>query len=328
MRRREFIAGLGAVAWPAPARAQQGDRVRRIGVLMNTLRGDTYGLAEMAALRRGLAERGWIEGRMIGIEVRWTGGSIERIEAMAKELVGLKPDLLIARSAPATAALQRESRVIPIVFVNVAEPVEQRFVQSLARPGGNITGFTYLDGAIGGKWLQLLKEIDPRIVRVASIYNPLTAPYVKSYVHSIESAGTSLGVEVISMPVESDSDIETGMTAFARQPYDGVVVIPDAFTIEHRDLIIALAARLRLPATYGTPHFARSGGLMTYGASVPDMLRGAAGYVDRILKGEKPADLPVQAPTKYELVINARTAKTLGLTVPNTLLVSADEVIE
>ena len=266
MRRREIIAGLAGVsAWPLVARAQQaGERMRRIGILMNTVKDDADSVAEVDALRGALADRGWIEGRMIRMEVRWPAGNIKLIEAMAKELVALKPDLLISRTAPGTAAFKRESGVIPIVFVNVTEPVDQGFVQSLARPGGNITGFTYLDATIGAKWLQLLKELDPRIVRVGAIYNPLTAPYGKTYVRSIEAATTGLGVEIIGMAVESDGEIETTMTALARQPFGGIVVIPDAFTIDHRGLIVELAARLRVPAAYGYPNFARSGGLMAY----------------------------------------------------------------
>jgi putative tryptophan/tyrosine transport system substrate-binding protein len=291
-------------------------------------RDDPDSVAEIAALRAGLAERGWIEGRTILIEVRWPSGNINLIESMAKELVGLKPDLLIARTARATGAFKRENGVIPIVFVNVTEPVEQGFVQSLARPGGNVTGFTYLDATIGAKWLQLLKEVDQGIVQVGAIYDPVTAPYGKSYVRSIESAGPGLGVQIIAMPVESDGKIETAMTALAHLPYDGVVVIPDAFTIDHRGLIIALAARLHLPAVYGYPHFARSGGLMAYAIDPRDAMRRASDYVDRILKGEKPAELPVQQPMKFEMAINLRTAKALGLTVPPTLRALADEVIE
>jgi putative tryptophan/tyrosine transport system substrate-binding protein len=329
MRRREFIAGLGGVAvWPFAARAQQTGPMRRIGILMNTVKDDPDSVAEVDALRAALAERGWIEGRMIRIEVRWPAGNFELIEAMAKELVGLKPDLLVARTAPATVAFKQENTGIPIVFVNVAEPVEQGLVQSLARPGGNITGFAYLDGSMGTKWLQLLKEIDPRTVRVGAIYNPLTAPYGKSFLHSIESAGTTLGVEIIAMPVEDDARIQSVMTALARQPSSGIVVIPDAFTIDRRGLIIELAAQLRVPAAYGCPNFARSGGLMAYAVDPRDTMRRAADYVDRILKGEKPADLPVQRPTKFELVINLKTAKALGITIPEALLATADEVIE
>jgi putative ABC transport system substrate-binding protein len=247
---------------------------------------------------------------------------------MAKELVGLKPDLLISRTAPGTAAFKRGSSVIPIVFVNVTEPVGQGFVQSLARPGGNITGFTYLDATIGTKWLQLLKELDPRIVRVGAIYNPLTGPYGKTYVRSIEAATSGLGVEIVGIPVESDREIETGLTALASQPFCGLVVVPDAFTIDHRGVIIELAARLRVPAAYGYPNFARTGGLMAYAVDPRDTMRRAADYVDRILRGEKPTNLPVQAPTRYELVINLKTARALGLAIPETLLATADEVIQ
>jgi putative ABC transport system substrate-binding protein len=329
MRRREFTAGLGAAALrPFAADAQQGEQIRRVGVLMGIPNDDTEGRAEMATLRQGLAEHGWVEGRTIDIAVRWPGGNLELIESSAKELVELKPDMLLSRSTPTTAALKRQSSVIPIVFVNVAEPVEQGFVQSLARPGGNITGFTNFETSVGSKMLQLLKEIDPRIVRVAVIYNPLTAPFAGSYMRAMGAAATSLGVEIIATPVQSDSDIEAALTAFARQPGGGLIAIPDAFTAERRDLITALAERMRLPAMYGLLYFERSGGLMMYAVDSRDLMHRAADYVDRILRGSKPADLPVQFPNKFEMVVNLKTAKALGLTVSNTLLALADEVIE
>jgi putative ABC transport system substrate-binding protein len=329
MRRREFIAGLGSTAaWPLAARAQQGDRVRRIGVLMPFRDDDPNGRPEMAALRRGLAERGWVEGRTIDVTVRWTGGNIELIEASAKELVGVKPDVLLSRSTPITAALKRQSGAIPIVFVNVFEPVEQGFVQSLARPGGNITGFTSLEASVGSKMLGLLKEIDPRIVRVVIIYNPQTAPFFGLYVRPMEAAAASLGVETIAMPVQTDSDIEAAMMGLARQPGGGLVALPDSFTLERRVLIIALAERMRVPAVYGFRSFMQSGGLMAYAVDPSDLMYRAADYVDRILRGDRPADLPVQQPTRYPLTINIKTAKALGLEIPATLLAMADEVIE
>jgi putative tryptophan/tyrosine transport system substrate-binding protein len=329
MKRREFIAGLGgAAAWPLTARAQHGERVRRVCVLMGIPNDDSEGRAEIAALRQGLAEHGWIEGQTTDIAVRWPGGNLELIESSAKELVQLKPDVLLSRSTPATAALKRESGVIPIVFVNVAEPVEQGFVQSLARPGGNITGFTNFETSVGSKMLQLLKEIDARIVRVAVIYNPNTAPFAGSYVRAIGAAATSLGVEIIATPVQSDSDIEAALTAFARQPGGGLIAIPDAFTAERRDLITALAERMRLPALYGLLYFERSGGLATYAVDSRDLMYRAADYVDRILRGDRPADLPVQQPTRFRLTVNMRTAKVLGLEIPQKLLAIADEVIE
>jgi len=247
----------------------------------------------------------------------------------AKELVALKPDVLLARSTPATAALKRETDTIPIVFANIAaEPMESGFVQTLARPGGHITGFTSFEAAIGGKWLQLLKEADPRISRIAAIYNPETAPYAGLFLRSAQSAAPTLAVQIVDMPVRSDADIEAALATFASKPGGGLITIPDSFASERRDTIIALAARHRLPALYSTPSFTPSGGLMAYAVDTRETMRRAAGYVDRILKGAKPADLPVQAPARFELSINLKTARTLGLEIPPTLLASADEVIE
>jgi putative ABC transport system substrate-binding protein len=329
VRRREFITLLGsAAAWPLAARAQQSGRMRRVGVLMNVVENDPGGVAEMADFRQGLAELGWVADRNINIEFRWPGGDLERAQALAKELVDLKPEVLLARSTPTTAALKRESDSIPIVFVNVTEPVEQGFVQSLARPGGNITGFTNFESMIGGKWLQLLKEVDPRIARIAIIFNPQTAPFAGLFLRSVEAAAPGLAVEVAAMPVQSDTDIETAMTAFARRPAGGLVAIPDSFTGQHRDLIIAAAARNGLPALYANQVSTPSGGLMAYAVDTRDLMHRAAGYVDRILKGEKPSELPVQQPAKFELSINLKTARALGLTVPQSLLTIADEVIE
>jgi putative ABC transport system substrate-binding protein len=280
---------------------------------------------EMAELRRGLAERGWIEGRTIDFAVQWAGG--DPAEASAKELVGTKPDVLLSRSTPMTAALNNERGLIPLVFVNVPEPVDQGFVQSLAQPGGNITGFTNLEASVSSKMLQLLKEIDPRIIRIVAIYNPQTAPFAGSYLRRMQSAGISLGVETTGMPVQNDSDIEAAMIA-AVQPGGGLVAIPDMYTFERRDLVITLARRLRLPAIYGSRYFARSGGLMAYAVDARDLMRRAADYIDRILRGAGPADLPVQFPTKFEMAVNLKTAKALGLTIPPNLLAVADEVIE
>jgi putative ABC transport system substrate-binding protein len=329
MRRREFITLLGgAAAWPLTAHAQQAGLMGHVGVLMSAVEGDPGGLAEVAALRQGLTELGWVEGRNLHIEFRWPGGDIERAQALALELVRLKPDVLLARSTPTTAALKRESGSIPIVFVNVTEPEEQGFVQTLARPGGNITGFTNFESMIGGKWLQLLKEVDPRIARVAVIFNPQTAPFAELFLRSVQAAAPGLAVEVAVMPVQSEAEIEAAMTAFARLPAGGLVAIPDSFTGQHRDLIIALAARNRLPSLYTNLVSTPNGGLIAYAVDTRDLMHRAAGYVDRLLKGEKPADLPVQQPAKFELSINLKTAKALGLTVPQTLLYRADEVIE
>jgi putative ABC transport system substrate-binding protein len=329
LKRRDFITLLGsAAAWPVAARAQQAGRVGHVGVLMSVVEDDPGGLAEVAALRQGLTELGWVEGRNLHIEFRWAGGDIERAQVLAMELVRLKPDVLLARSTPTTAALKHESGSIPIVFVNVTEPEEQGFVQSLARPGGNITGFTNFESMIGGKWLQLLKEIEPRIARVAVMFNPQTAPFGELFLRSVKAAAPGLAVEVAAMPVRSEAEIEAAVMTFARLPAGGLVVIPDSFTGQHRDLVIGLASRNRLPALYTNLVSTPSGGLMAYAVDTRDLMHRAAGYLDRILKGEKPAELPVQQPAKFELSINLKTAKVLGLTVPQSLLTIADEVIE
>jgi len=329
MRRREFVTLVaGAAAWPIAGRAQQSDRMRRIGVLMNVVQDDAGGPAEVMALRQGLTELGWIEGRNIHVDFRWPGGDIERAQTFAKELVGLRPDVLIGRSTPTTAALKRETGTIPIIFVNVTEPVEQGFVESLSRPGGNITGFTNFEASIGGKWLQLLKEADPRIARVAVIYNPQTAPFAGSYLRSVQLAAPTFAVEAVAMPIQSDADIEAALTMFAQRPSGGLIVIPDSFTGQHRDLIIVQAARNRVPALYANLVSTPIGGLMAYSVDTRDLMQRAAMYIDRILKGAHPADLPVQQPIRFELSINLKTAKVLGLALPDMLVASADEVIE
>ena len=327
MRRREFMAGLGSAVALA-ARAQQPDRMRHVGVLMNVVQEDPGGPADVMAFRHGLAELGWIEGRNIHIEFRWPGGDIDRVQTFAKELVRLRPDVLIGRSTPTTAALKQETTAIPIIFVNVTEPAEQGFVQSLARPGGNVTGFTNFEASIGGKWLQLLKEVDPRIARVAVIYTPQTAPFAGLFLRSVEAAAPTFAVETVAMPIQSDADIETALSMFATQPSSGLIAIPDSFTGQHRDRIIALAARYRLPALYAIPSATPSGGLMAYAVDTRDTMQRAAGYVDRILKGAKPGDLPVQQAARFQLSINLKTAKAIGLDVAPTLAARADEVIE
>jgi len=329
MTRREFITLFGgaAAAWPLAARAQQ-PRMRRLGVLMSFAENDPGGISEMNELRTGLAELGWVEDRNIHVDVRWPGGNMERVPEMATELVSLRPDILLARSTPTTAALKREGETIPIVFVNIIEPVEQGFVQNLARPGGNITGFTNFESMIGGKWLQLIKEVDPRITRVAVIFNPQTAPFAGLFVRSIEAAAPGLAIEVMTMPVASDANIEVAMTDFARRPGGGLVAIPDSFTGEHREHVIAQAARNRLPTLFSNLVSTSNGGLMAYAVDTRDLMHRAAGYVDRILKGDKPAELPVQQPAKFTLSINLKSAKALGLTVPLSLIARADEVIE
>ena len=329
MNRREIIAALGATAaLPFSTLAQPGEQMRSVGVLMPFLQDDPAGVADVAAFRQRLATLGWIEGQNIRIEFRWPGSDVERARVLAKELVALKPDVLLARSTPTTAALKRETDAIPIVFVNIAEPIESGFVQTLARPGGNITGFTYFESSIGGKWLQLLKEADPRILRIAVIYNPQTAPFAGLYLRSAQSAAPSLSLQIIDMPVHRDGDIEAALAAFAREPGGGLIAIPDTFTIGRRDMIIGLAARHRLPALYPTPSFTRSGGLMAYAVETRDAIQRAAGYIDRILRGAKAADLPVQAPAKFELSINLKTAKALGLDLSPMLIARADELIE
>jgi putative tryptophan/tyrosine transport system substrate-binding protein len=329
MRRREFIAGLGgAAAWPVVVRAQQADRVRHVGALMNGVPGDAIGQGDLMAFRQGLMELGWIEGRNIDIELRWPGGDVERAQTFAKELVGLRPDVLIGRSTPTTAALKQAAGTIPIIFVNVAEPVEQGFVQSLARPGGNITGFTNFEASIGGKWLQLLKEVDPRIARVAVIYNPQTAPFAGLFLSSVQTAAPTFVVETVAMPIRSEAEIEAALTMFARQPPGGLIAIPDTFTVQHRDLIIALTARHRVPALYANLISTPIGGLMAYSVDTRDLMQRAATYVDRILKGANPANLPVQQPAKFQLSINLKTAKAIGLDLAPTLMARADEVIE
>jgi ABC-type uncharacterized transport system substrate-binding protein len=329
MKRRTFIAGLGsAAALPVVARAQQSDRVRRVGLLMNSVEGDPAGQAEVEAFREPLAKLGWEEGRNIDVQVRWPGASIELVERLAKALVELKPDVLVPRSTPTFAALKRVSGVIPIVFVNLTAPIEQGFVQGLARPGGNITGFTNFDASSGGKMVQLLKEIDPRIVRVGIMYNPQTAPFGRSFVSFIESDSAALGVKPTGLPVQSDADIETALAEFARQPGGGLVLIPDVFTVAHRALIFSIVARNRLPAIHSYAVDSPFRGLMAYSTDKKDVMQRAAGYVDRILRGASPSELPVQRPTRFNLTINRKAAAALELTIPPQLSVFANEVIE
>jgi putative ABC transport system substrate-binding protein len=331
MQRRDFITLLGgaAAAWPLAAHAQQGERVRRIGVLMEPPEDDSEGKAHLTGFTQALGELGWIEGRNLRIDVRWAGGSFERIRLFAKDLVDLQPDVILSRGTPATAAFQRQTRTIPIVFVAVGDPVGSGFVAGLPRPGGNITGFGDAEQAISGKWLELLMEIAPGIKRVAIMLNPDVAPGGGSYfMPSVEAAARSLKVEPIAARVHSDAEIESVMTSLGREPSGGLVVIPDGFVLVHRAPIISLAARNKVPAVYWDNVFARDGGLLGYGPDRVDLFRRSASYVDRILRGAKPADLPVQLPTKFEMVVNLRTAKALGLTIPAILQATADEVIE
>jgi putative ABC transport system substrate-binding protein len=329
MRRREFITLLGGVvAWPLAARAQQPDRMRRIGVLMGFAESDREGQAFVAAFREGLQKLGWAEGRNIRIDYRWTGLDTELVQRFAKELVALKPDLILTQSTPATAELLRQTRTIPIVFALVADPIGSGFVASFPQPGGNITGFVTMEPTMASKWLELLKEIAPRVARVAMLFNPATAPYAEYWLNPFKAAAASVAVQAIVAPVHDTSELESVVAAQAHEPNGGLIVMPDTFTTGHRSEITSLAARYRLPAVYPYRVFAEFGGLLSYGDDLTDNFRRAASYTDRILKGEKPSELPVQAPAKFELVINLKTAKALGLDVPLQLQQRADEVIE
>ena len=327
--RREFIATLSgaAAAWPLVASAQQRERMRRVAVLLGGLEfDDASGEAEVTAFEGGLKDLGWTRGRNIDLDYHWPGAQIARVRTVADAIVAAHPDLVLSRSTPATAALMNAS--LPIVFVLVADPIGSGFVQNLGHPGGNLTGFSTFESSVGGKWLALLKEAAPEVSRVAMLFNPETAPFAEGYLRSAQAAAQTLGATVISAPCSSDADIQGVFSTRARERGGGIIGIADTFVADHRDLIIALAAQHRLPAIYGNPIFARSGGLIVYSPNYVDIYRRAAGYVDRILKGGKPGDLPVQAPTKYELVINLKTAKALGLTVPPSVLAGAEEVIE
>jgi putative ABC transport system substrate-binding protein len=330
MKRRDFILLLGgaAVAWPLAARAQQPERTRRIGVLMGRASGDPEGQKQAAALQRGLEEPHWSSPRNIEIEYRWPAGDAVRAQAQAKELVELGVDIILANGTPSLVAARRATETIPIVFVAVADPVAQGFVRSLAQPGGMITGFGVEEPSMGAKWVELLKEIAPRVASITVIFNLNTAPFARMFLPSMEAVRSSAPFALIEAPVGSESDVERTITAAASRPAAGLVVLPDQFLNSRRELVVTLTDRHRLPAIYAVSEFTRSGGLIAYGIERTDLFRRAASYIDRILKGAKPADLPVQQPTKFELAINLRTAKTLGLEVPPTLLARADEVIE
>jgi ABC-type uncharacterized transport system substrate-binding protein len=331
MRTRRALISLlgGAAVWPLAARAQQGERMRRIGVLMGLPENDPDTNARLAGFREAVAGLGWLEGRNIRIDYRFAPAGAGA-PVLAKELVALQPDVILANSTPVTAALQRETRTIPIVFTGVtADPIAEGFITSLARPGGNVTGLLLFETSVNGKWLAMLKEIAPRLARVALVVNPKTAPYYVYHLRAAEAAASSLGIELVLNPIgNTAAEIEGAIESFARVPNGGLVLIPDTNSNLHRDLIIALAARYRLPAVYSDCFFVAAGGLMCYSTNRFDQFRQAASYIDRILRGAKPADLPVQAPTKYETVVNLKAAKALGLTVPPGLLVAADGVIE
>jgi putative tryptophan/tyrosine transport system substrate-binding protein len=333
VRRREFISLLSGAAatWPLVARAQQAERMRRIGVLMGYAESDSDAQAWYAAFRAELQTLGWTEGRSIQIDTRWaTPDDAESMRRFAMELVALQPDLLLSSSTPTTTALLQQTRhTIPIVFAMAADPVGSGFVASFAQPGGNVTGFIYTtDPTMAGKWVELLKEIAPRVARIAMLFNPVSAPYADYWLNPFKAAATSFAVEAIPSPVRDRSELQSVIAAQAREPNGGLIVMPDSFMDAYRVEITSLAARYRLPAVYPVRFFAEVGGLLSYGVDRTVNFRRAATYVDRILKGEKPAKLPVEAPIKFELVVNLKTAKALGLEVPPTLLARADQVIE
>ncbi len=329
MRRRAFITLLGgaAAAWPLAARAQQPDRVRRIGVLMGTAESDPDQKAMVSVFTLALEDLGWKEGANIRIDRRCAEGDVTGLRTQASELARLGLDVIFAQGTPATTALRQAAPTTPLVFVNISDPIGSGLVSSLAYPGGNITGFTNYELSMGGKWLEILKDIAPRIIRVAAIFNP-DNPALAGLSRSIEAAASTLGIQVVQRPSRNAEELERTISAFASEPNGGLLVLLDFVTLAHRDLIIRLATQHRLPAGYALRIFAASGGLISYGVDPVDLFRRAASYVDRVLKGVKPADLPVQQPIKFELVINLKTAKELGLAVPETLLARADEVIE
>jgi putative ABC transport system substrate-binding protein len=331
MQRREFIKLIGGAAapWPLAARAQQSERVRRIGVLMGYAESDSEAQAHIAAFRDGLQKLGWTEGRNTRIDTRWaTPDDADSMQRFAKELVALQPDLILSHTTPTTTALLKQTRTIPIIFANVGDPVGSGFVASFPRPGGNVTGFNVSEPTMTGKLLELLKEIAPRVARVAMLFNPATATYAEYWLNPFKAAAASFAVEAIVAPAHDTSEIDSVVAAQAREPNGGLIVMPDSFTIAHRVEITSLAARYRLPTVYPYRLFAEVGGLLSYGPDLTDNFRRAATYADRILRGDKPSELPVQAPVKFELVINLKTAKALGLNVAPHLQQLADEVIE
>jgi putative tryptophan/tyrosine transport system substrate-binding protein len=332
MRRREFMSllGGGAVAWPLAARAEQGERMRRIGVLMNAAATETMPQSYVAAFVQGLRQLGWTEGRNLRIDVRWNAGDAALARTYAAQLIGLTPDVIVTASTTNLTVVRQATSTIPVVFVQVSDPVEQGFVASITKPGGNLTGFSMYEFSVGGKWVDLLKEIAPNLTRVAVMSNPDTSPQSKFFMRSVEAAAPSHGVQAIATPVRTTTEIEAALQNFSREPNGGLILPTDTFTRLRSNLIAELAERHRLPSISAYDGFAKDGGLMYYGASINlvDQFRQAASYVDRILKGEKPGDLPVQRAVKYTLVVNLKTAKALGLTVPLPLTGLADEVIE
>jgi ABC-type uncharacterized transport system substrate-binding protein len=330
MKRREFVTLLGGAAatWPFVVRAQPPDRMRRVGVLVASAADDSQFQTWVGAFLQALAQLGWIDGRNVRVDIRWATADADDLRRHAAELVALAPDVLVAATGTATAApLLQATRTVPIVFVQVIDPVGAGFVASLAQPGGNATGFTSFEYGLSGKWLELLKQIAPSMTRAAVLRDPAVASGIGQFA-AIQAVAPSLGVELSPVDARDAPEIERAVTAFARSGNGGLIVTPSPVAARHRDLIATLAARHRLPAVYGARHYAAAGGLISYGPDLIDQYRRAAGYVDRILKGEKPSELPVQAPTKFELVINLKTAKALGITVPPTLLARADEIVE
>jgi len=328
IQRREFVAVLaGAAAWPLAARAQQGDRVRRIGWLRLFDENDPFQKISAFAFTQALAGLGWTVGRNVRMDLRYAGADINQIRALAHELVGLQPDIIMTGSTPGTAAVQRETRTIPIVFTGAGDPVASGIVPRLNQPGGNITGFGLLEPSLGGKWLELLSEIAPGLKRATVMFNPDTVS-ARAYVPSLEAAARSLGITLSTAPVHSDAEIDTATIALGGEPGGALVVLPDIFTTAHRAPIMSAAARNNVPAVYGLSEMARDGGLLSFGTDQVDSIRRAATYVDRILRGAKPSELPIQLPTKFEMVVNLKAAKALGLTVPQSILLRADEVIE
>jgi ABC-type uncharacterized transport system substrate-binding protein len=329
MRRREFITYLGsAVAWPLAANGQTPDRMRRLGVLMAVAESDADVRKGISIFQQTLQEFGWKDGHNIRIDYRWGGADAERIQVLAKELVDQEPDILVGHSTPSAKGLLKQTRSIPIVFLTVTDPLGQGLVASLSHPGGNITGFSVFEFSLGSKWLETLKQISPGIRRVTAIYNPETAPYYGLYLQSINAAVPALAVESIAAEVHSEADIENVIRKVGSEPDNGLFVLPDSHNVVHRKRIIEFAAQYRLPTIYYFRYFASDGGLISYGPDEMDLFRRTAGYVGRILKGAKPSDLPVQQPTKFELVINLKTAKAMGVQMPGSLLARADEVIE
>jgi putative ABC transport system substrate-binding protein len=328
MRRRDFISFLGGAAapWPFAARAQR-EQKRRVAVLMGGLvSGDANGQAEAGALEDALQERGWRQGGNIEVAYGWPGAALDSVRAAASEIAGSRPDLVVSRSTPATSALM--SAGLPTVFLLVADPIRSGFVQNLAHPGGNVTGFTNFEASVGGKWLELLKEAAPNVMHVTLLFNPQTAPFAETYLHATQAAAQTLSVTVTPAPSTSTAELESAVAAAAATPGGGIIAIFDTFLAEHRDFLVAQAARYRLPAIYGSKMFAPSGGLLSYASDYPDIFRRAADYVDRILRGTRPGDLPVQEPAKFTLSVNLKAAAAIGLVLPQALITRADEVIE